>query len=164
MTESGRNKLIYFGVCLLVIAIVWLFSGCANTSVYQPVVVEGAKGQTVKAVKVLGVGGDINGAFTLETQPNGSVKLQVLPLEGSQVIMQRIAVTDSKGNPLLDKEGRPIFNEIPLVAGLNHSFPTAARGDAISKVIRSGGSVAGTVAASVAGAEAANQLARAIPQ
>jgi hypothetical protein len=164
MENSAKTKLKFIAACLLFWFAVWLLTGCANTSVYQPVVVEGAKGQTVKAVKVLGVGGDINGAFTLETQPNGSVKLQVLPLEGSQVIMQRIAVTDSKGNPLLDKEGRPIFNEIPLVAGLNHSFPTAARGDAISKVIRSGGSVAGTVAASVAGAEAANQLARAIPQ
>lgn len=109
------------------------------------------------------IGGDLNGAFTLVTQPGGGVSLDVKPLDASQVVMQRIAVTDSKGNPLLTKDGQPIFNEMPLVAGLNHSFPTAARGDAISKIIRSIGSLAGTIAASIAGTEAANSLASAIP-
>jgi hypothetical protein len=114
-------------------------------------------------VKLMNIAGDVNGAFTLSTRPGGYVTLDVKPLDASQVIMQRIAVTDSKGNPLLTKDGQPIFNEMPLVAGLNHSFPTASRGDALSKTIRSVGSLAGTIAASLTGASAANSLAGAIP-
>ena len=149
---------------LIVIAAASLvLSACASTTIYQPVVVSGEKGQSVKSAKIMSIGGDLNGAFTLVTQPGGGVSLDVKPLDASQVIMQRIAVTDSKGNPLLTKDGQPIFNEVPLTAGLNHSFPTAARGDALSKAIRSIGSLAGTIAASIAGTQAANSLAGAIP-
>ena len=140
-----------------------VLSACASTTIYQPVTVQWEKGQKVTSAKVMSIGGDINGAFTLTTSPGGGVSLDVKPLDASQVVMQRIAVTDSKGNPLLTKDGQPIFNEMPLVAGLNHSFPTAARGDAFSKAIRSVGSLAGTIAASIAGTEAANSLAGAIP-
>jgi hypothetical protein len=142
-----------------------VFSSCTTTAVYQPVTVQGKDGtQHVKSVKMLGLQGDINGAFTLETRPGGYVSLDVKALDAGQFIMQRIAVTDSKGNPLFDKEGKPIFNEVPLVAGLNHSFPTATRGDAVSKTLRSIGSLAGTIAASVTGATAGNSLAGTIPQ
>ncbi len=138
--------------------------GCASTTIYEPVVVNGKEGtQKVVSAKRMNIAGDINGAFTLTTKPGGYVNLDVKPLDASQVIMQRIAVTDSKGNPLLDKAGNPIFNEVPLVAGLNHSFPTAARGESFSKGIRSIGSLAGTIAASITGASAANSLAGAIP-
>ena len=141
-----------------------IITGCASTTIYQPMVVNGKEGaQTAKAVKLMNIAGDVNGAFTLSTRPGGYVTLDVKPLDSSQVVMQRIAVTDSKGNPLLTKDGQPIFNEVPLVAGLNHSFPTSARGDALSKAIRSVGSLAGTIAASLTGASAANSLAGAIP-
>jgi hypothetical protein len=109
------------------------------------------------------IAGDVNGAFTLTKKPGGYLTLDVKPLDASQVLMQRIAVTDSKGNPLLDKEGRPVFNEIPLVAGLNHSFPTTARGEAASGVIRSAGSAAGTIGTIAIGSTVGGGLAGAIP-
>jgi hypothetical protein len=165
MSKPSASGITLFIVCLIAFVVVAFFlTGCAQTVVYQPTVVNGKDGrQGVKAVKMLALQGDIAGAFTLRTRPGGYVELDVKPLDASQVLMQRIAVTDSKGNPLLTKDGQAIFNEVPLVAGLNHSFPTAARGDAISKALRSVGSVVGTVAASVTGASAANSLAGAIP-
>jgi hypothetical protein len=140
-----------------------ILTGCASTTIYQPTTYQTEKGQAVKSAKVLSVQGDISGAFTLTTQPGGGVMLDVKPLDASQVLMQRIAVTDSKGNPLLTKDGQPIYNEIPLVAGLNHSRPTGAAWDGLSKGLRSVGSVVGTIAASLTGASAANSLAGAIP-
>ncbi len=140
-----------------------LLSACASTTIYQPVTVQGEKGQTVKSAKVISLQGDISGAFTLTTQPGGGVSLDVKPLDSTQVLMQRIAVTDSKGNPLLTKDGQPIYNEIPLVAGLNHSRPTSAAWDGASKGIRSLGSLIGTIAASVMGTSVAASAAGAVP-
>jgi hypothetical protein len=154
---------------LIAAAIISLsLSGCASTTLYDTVLTsstdkDGNQTQSARAVKAAVIAGDVNGAFTLTKKPGGYLTLDVKPLDASQVIMQRIAVTDSKGNPLLTKDGQAIFSEVPLVAGLNHSFPTAARGDAFSKAIRSVGSLVGTVAASITGASAANSLAGAIP-
>jgi hypothetical protein len=115
----------------------------------------------------MSIGGDLNGAFTLVTQPGGGVSLDVKPLDASQVVMQRIAVTDSKGNPLLDGNKQPIFNEIPLVAGLNHSTPTTSFWEGLSKGTRSLGSLIGTAFASftaaVTGTQATSALAGALP-
>jgi hypothetical protein len=141
-----------------------LLTGCASTTVYQPMTATGKDGVThTKAVKVFAVQGDISGAFTLTTQPGcGGVTLEVKPLDAGQVLMQRIAVTDGKGNPLRDKAGNAVYNEIPLVAGLNHSRPTGVAWDGVSQSLRSVGSVVGTIAASVMGTQAATSLAGAI--
>jgi hypothetical protein len=162
-TPSAKDITLWL-IAAAVLAVLFFLTGCASTTVYQPVTLQGPKGDTVKSAKLLNLAGDINGAFTLTTRPGGYVTLDVKPLDASQVLMQRIAVTDSKGNPLLTKDGQPIFNEVPLVAGLNHSFPTTARGESVSKGLRSVGSLLGTVAASITGASAANSLAGAIPQ
>lgn len=147
-----------------IVAVSLMLSACASTTIYQPVVMNGKEGtQAAKAVKVMNIAGDVNGAFTLTTKPGGHVTLDVKPLDGSQVLMQRIAVTDSKGNPLLTKDGQPVFNEIPLVAGLNHSFPTKARGEAASGIIRSAGSAAGTIGTIAIGSTVGGGLAGAIP-
>jgi hypothetical protein len=143
---------------LVILAAVAL-SGCASTTVYQPTVV----GDKVASAKVFSIQGDISGAFTLQTQPGGGVLLDVKPLDSSQVLMQRIAVTDGKGNPMFGKDGQPVYNEIPLVAGLNHSRPTGVAWDGLSKGFRSVGSVIGTIAAAMTGASVANSVAEAIP-
>lgn len=137
-------------------------AGCASTTVYQPVTVKGAKGESVKSAKVLSIQGDVAGAFRLTTTPDGGISWEVRALDTNQVLMQRIAVTDGKGNPLKDKAGNAIYNEIPFVAGLNHSRPTGVSWDGVSQGLRSVGSVVGTIAASVMGTQAATSLAGAI--
>ena len=74
-----------------------ILSGCASTTIYQPMVVNGKEGtQSVKSAKILSIGGNLNGAFTLTTGQGGGVTLDVKPLDASQVLVQRIAVTDSE--------------------------------------------------------------------
>lgn len=140
----------YLGLLILGLLIVLFLLplvGCTGTTIYRTAT--DADGKT-RAVKAMAIQGDVQGAFTLTTTAD-TVTLDVKPLDASQVLMQRIAVTDSKGNPLLTKDGQPIFNEIPMVSGLNHSRTTAAAHDGTSKSIRAGGSVAGTIGASALG-------------
>jgi len=140
---------------MLALGCLWLCS-CASTTFYQPVTVTGANGtQTVKAVKTMSTQGDI--ILPLRVGPDGIEFAQT----GSPVGIRRVALVDSKGNPRLDGEGRPIYDEYPIVAGIYHSSATESAYQGGSFLTRSVGSLAGTIAASVAGVAAAQGAASA---
>lgn len=143
---------------------VYLFflTSCTNTTLYRTVTSKRADGSTVaRAVPMLKIAADINGPATITSAPDGTTTIDIKPI-GESIAFARRAVVDGKGNPILDKNGNPIYNDVPVIAGINHSAPLAVWWEGLSKATRSAGSVAGTIAASVAGAEAANEIGGAI--
>jgi len=132
------------------------FTGCASTSFSVPVTVQGEKGQTAKAVKIFTTQADI--VAPTSVGPGG------ITFGNTSVLgVRRVAVVDSKGNVRLDKAGNPVFNEYPVVAGIYHSTATEAAYTGGSFLARSIGSLIGTIAASVMGAQVASSAAGAVP-
>ncbi len=133
-----------------------LLSACASTTFYQPVTLDGEKGQTVKAVKIMTTQADI--VAPTSVGPQG-----ITFGNTSELGTRKVAVVDSKGNVRLDKAGNPVFNEFPVVAGIYHSTSTEAAYSGASFLTRSLGSLIGTIAASVMGANVAASAAGAVP-
>jgi hypothetical protein len=134
-----------------------ILSGCASTNFSVPVTVTGKDGvQTVKSVKIMSTQADI--VAPTSVGPQGITFGPTTALG-----VRRVAVVDSKGNLRLDKAGNPVFNEFPVVAGIYHSTATESAYNGGSFLARSIGSLIGTIAASVAGAQVASSAVGAVP-
>lgn len=133
-----------FVLCLM------LLTGCSSLTTYTTG--QDAKGNTV-AIKRVQTYGDINGPFKIGA--DGSLEVKD---PSPNTPYNYIAVVDSKGNPILDKTGKPIFNTIAVTASLKNSDATLAFFRGFSMAARSIGSVIGTIGSSLFGIEAANQL------
>lgn len=114
-----------------------LFGGCCSVSTYSS---HGKAFQT---------SANINGSFTLTTKVDGSSVLKVNDVPVN-VPFEWTAVVDSKGNPILDKDGHAIYNTRAVVAGLSNSEGNSSFWQGLSKFSRSVGSVTGTALAGVA--------------
>jgi hypothetical protein len=141
---------------LTILAILFL-TGCASTTFSVTGKVKGKDGiETVKSVPVFKTQADI--VAPTRVGPDGITFADTAVLG-----VRKIAVVDSKGNVRLDKAGNPIYNEIPVVAGIYHSTATESAYSGASFLTRSIGSLVGTIAAAFTGASAVNSLAGAIP-
>jgi len=159
MTTREKSNIEYALLVVLGLVLVLILStltGCASTSFSVPVTVKGEKGEKVKSVKVFTTQADI-------VAPT-SVGPQGITFSNTSVLgVRRVAVVDSKGNVRLDKAGNPVYNEFPVVAGIYHSTSTEAAYTGASFLVRSVGSLVGTIAASVMGANVAASAAGAVP-
>lgn len=124
-----------------------MLCSCASTTTYNV----GPDGKPSKAFQTYA---DTYGPTTITTNSRGTV-IKVEEFTTTNFPMMKVAVTNSKGNPILDKNGNAIFNEVPLVPGIRHSEPTMALFRGLSLFTRSVSNLAGTIISGMFGIEVA---------
>jgi len=152
-TPRARHIAIWILGAVGLLAVLGL-TGCASTTFYDTAVVKNKDGsESARAVPRLKTSGDI--VMPSSVGPDG----MKFSTSAASAGMRRTVAVNSKGNPLLDGDKRPIYNEAPVVAGIYHSTATEAAYLGGSFLTRSFGSVFGTAFASIFLPAAGGQLA-----